>query len=44
MTTKATPPPLKRSDTSTVMMNPHQPVVILGGFLITDEAYQPLID
>lgn len=26
------------------MVNPHQPVVILGGFLITDEAYQPLID
>jgi len=44
MTTRATPLPLKRSDSSTVKVNPHQPVVILGGFLITDEAYQPLID
>ena len=26
------------------MVNPSQPVVILGGFLITDEAYQPLVD
>ena len=26
------------------MVNPYQPVVILGGFLITDEAYQPLVD
>ena len=26
------------------MVNPCQPVVILGGFLITDEAYQPLAD
>ena len=25
-------------------VNPDQPVVILGGFLITDEAYQPLAE
>jgi len=25
-------------------VDPHQPVVILGGFLITEEAYQPMAD
>lgn len=25
-------------------VDPHQPVVILGGFLITEEAYQPMAE
>ena len=25
-------------------VDPHQPVVILGGFLITEEVYQPMAD
>ena len=25
-------------------VDPNQPVVILGGFLITEEAYQPMAD